>query len=147
MSYSTKDNYVDTDRNCNDQDEYKPFGDLSKVDPSKFHENTLLHELYLEPNEMTKGLELLVDIERKRSERSQEGNEMHPKVTIKRADMERFCEETGLRPWMAEEFFIMAKGDVEEALLIWMNRVPGEPLKPLSEYENPILCPKECPKK
>jgi hypothetical protein len=98
-----------------------------------------LHERVLDPVRLSKAVEQLIEVERETVTERKKMLEARPKVQVRRLDLDRFYEETGLRGQRAEEFFIVARGNLEEALMIWVNHTHGEPLKPLLGYDDPTL--------
>ena len=117
---------------------YKNVKEVEGVTAEQFWNTTPLHERIIDPVRLSKALDELAEAERLVNEEAQQKAKDEPKVTIKKADLDRFIEETGMRPTEAEEYFFLSKGDLEEALMIWVNKEPGKPPKPLCEYEDAL---------
>lgn len=114
---------------------FHPYPDLpTDTTAEQFWNTPPLHERTIDPVKLNKALDQVIEMEREAILKRQ--NE--PKVSIKRGDLDRFIEETGMRAHQAEEYFVLAKGDLEEALLIWVNQEPGKKPKPLSQYTDPL---------
>jgi hypothetical protein len=118
---------------------FNPYPDLPEgVTADQFWSTPPLHERVIDPVRLNKALEQLLQVDKEALLEKKKEQAEAPKVSIKRSDLDRFIEETGLKSFQAEEYFVLAKGDLEEALLIWVNQEPGKPPRKLSEYENVV---------
>ena len=114
---------------------FHPYPDLPEdTTAEQFWNTPPLHERTINPVRLSKALDKLMAADKELMKTRQ----AEPKVSIKRADLEKFMEETGMRATQAEEYFVLGNGNVEEALLIWVNQEPGQKPKRLSEYEHVI---------
>lgn len=112
---------------------FHPYPDLPKdITAEQFWNTPPLHERTIDPVRLNKALDQLMAADKELMKKRQ----AEPKVSIKKSDLDRFMEETGMRAPQAEEYFVLANGNVEEALLIWVNQEPGQKPKRLSEYEH-----------
>jgi hypothetical protein len=117
---------------------FHPYKDVPEYTAESLWRSTPIHERIVDPVKLNKATEKFLALDKEFMEKKRKELEETPKVTIKKTDLDRFTEETGLKSFEAEKYFILAEGKLEEALLIWVNQEPGQPPKRLIEYENPI---------
>lgn len=117
---------------------FNPYMAMPDCNAETFWRSTPPHERIIDPVALSEAVDTFMKAERELLEKKKKEIESSPKIVIRKGDLEKFREETGLRPWEAEEYFVLSNGDLEEALLIWVNQMPGTLPKKLSSHEKPV---------